>query len=174
MEVKKFKEAKAQFERGLNVLKAYPKGNYLFGKAALAMKEYPVALKAAADERKLYPNLVESYILAGEVYTETQDFKKCALELQEAIRILPKGTNNYIKLAQCLAWSDSLEAAESMITIATSQDSGIADIYKVQGYIFEKQGQSQEAAQAYEKYITMAPMAVDKKLIEDRIKQLER
>ncbi len=166
------KDAMTQFQRGVNINKVYPKGYYQLGKAALAMKDYNIAIQAANEEKKNNPSLADAYILAGEVYKETREFAKCGAEYQNAVRLRPKGAENYVKLAQCQIWAGNLEIAENMLAIAKDQENGYAEIYKFQGAIFEKKGEKQESCLAYQNYVFLAPNASDRKEIDEKIDRL--
>ncbi len=172
MDAGRAREALNQFQRGVNINKFYPKGYIMLGRAALALKEIPMALGAANQEKKNNPSLADAYILAGDVYKESHEFSKCGTEYQNAVRLRPKGADNYVKMAQCMIWAGNLEVAENMLAIAKDQENGFADIYKLQGAIFEKKGEKQEACQAYQNFSSLAPNAPDKKDIEDKISRL--
>jgi tetratricopeptide (TPR) repeat protein len=172
MEAGRYKEALSQFQRGVNINKVFPKGFFYVGKAALALKEFGLAIQAANEEKKNNPSLADAYILAGDVYKEMREYGKCATEYQSVIRLRPKGAESYVKLAQCHLWAGNLDIAENMLAIAADQENGYADIYKLQGSIFEKKNENPEAVAAYEKYLSLAPNAVDKNEINNRINSL--
>lgn len=169
MEMGKNSEAITQFKRALSVNKMYPRLNYFIGKAAFQSGNYELALSAAMEERKLNPNLADSYELAAEVYTAQKLFQKCAEEYQQAVRLRPQGAEIYVKLARCYRQGGSPDIAASMLNIAASQESGLPEIYREQGAIFEQKGDERAAVQAYNKYLALSPNAPDRQEIERKI-----
>lgn len=161
-----------QFERALVINKNYPKAYYYIGKAAFLKGDLQKALDAAIAERKANPNIVESYLLAAEVYMVMRKFTQCTAEYQQAIKIRPQGGDNYVKLAKCYRLSGSYDIAESMLDIAAEKESGYADIYKERGALYQIQGNKEAAYKSYEKYLALSPNAPDKYDIEALMNQL--
>lgn len=174
IDMNKFNEAKAQFERALKVNPYYPRGNYYVGKAAFLNMDYQTALKYCNAERQINPNLADSYILAAEVYSAVRDFAKCAGEYQQAVRLRPQGAEIYVKMARCYRQAGSPDIAENMLNIAVTQESGLPDIYKEQGAIYEGRGDARSAVRAYDKYLALSPNAPDRAEMEARINTLSR
>lgn len=161
-----------QFERALMINKNYPKAYFYIGKAAFLMGDLKKALEAAMAERRANPNLVDSYLLAAEVYWIKEKYPECTAEYQQAIKLRPQGGELYVKLARCHRKSGSLDVAQSMLDIAAEKESGYADIYKEQGALFQAQGDKAAAVKAYEKYLALSPNAVDKNVIESLMRDL--
>ncbi len=172
LEIEKYPEAVTQFKRAQTVNSLFPRLNYWMGRAFFQMGQYDQALKASAEERKINPNLADSYILAAEVYTATKQFQKCAAEYQLASKLRPQGAILYVQLARCYRQSGSPDIAESMLNIAASQESGMPEIYKEQGAIYQIKGDARASIQAYSKYLALSPNAPDKKQIEFQINQM--
>lgn len=169
LEKENYSEAVKQFQRAQKVNPLFPKISYFIGKAYYENGDFNFALTAALEERKVNPNLADSYLLAAEIYTTTKQYQKCAEEYQKAIKLRPQGAVLYVKLARCYRQSGSADVAESMLNIAASQESGLPDIYKEQGAIFETKGDMRAAMAAYNKYLALSPNAPDRKEIENRI-----
>ncbi len=172
LENDKYKDAINQFQRALKINPLYPRLNYYIGRAYFLNGDYNFALSSAQEERKANPNLAESYLLAAEVYTETKQFQKCAEEYQQAIKLRPQGAILYVKLARCYRQSGGLDIAESMLNIASNQESGNPEIYKEQGAIYETRGDIRSAVSAYNKYLALSPNAPDRRELEGRILRL--
>lgn len=172
LDSQKYSDAIVQFKRAAEVNPQYPRLYYYAGRAALAANEYSVAIQYAEQERKFNPNLADSYILAAEVYTETKQFQKCAEEYQKAIKLRPQGAMIYVKLARCYRQGGSADIAESMLNIAASQESGLPEIYREQGAIFEIKGDKAAAITAYEKYLALSPNAPDRQQIQSLVQSL--
>jgi len=169
IDIGKHSDAITQLKRAQIVNPLYPRLNYYMGRAYYLNGDYDQALKASLDERKLNPNLADSYILAAEIYASTKQFQKCATEYQQAIKLRPQGADLYVKVARCYRQSGSADIAESMLGIAASQESGLPEIYKEQGAVYETKGDIRAAVQAYNKYLTLSPNAPDRREIEARI-----
>ena len=63
----------------------------------------------------------------------------------------------------------SADIAKSMLNIAASQESGLPEIYREQGAIYEIEGDIRAAVQAYNKYLALSPNAPDRREIEGKI-----
>jgi len=155
-----------QFERALVINKNYPKAYYYIGKAAFLKGDLQKALDAALAERRANPNIVESYLLAAEIYMETRKYNQCTVEYQQAIKVRPQGADNYVRLARCYRLSGSYDIAQSMLDIAAEKESGYAEIYKERGALYQIQGDKDAAFKSYEKYLALSPNAPDKNEIE--------
>jgi tetratricopeptide (TPR) repeat protein len=169
IDTSKYSDAVIQLQRAKSINPLFPRLNYFIGQAYFENGEYEKALVASGDERKVNPNIADSYILAAEIYAATRQFQKCAGEYQHAIKLRPQGADLYVKVARCYRQAGSADIAESMVNIAASQESGLPDIYKEQGAIFEVKGDPSAAAQAYSKYLALSPNAPDRKEIEAKI-----
>ncbi len=167
-------EARLQFTRVLTINKLYPRVQYQLGRAALMLNDPKEALAATEREKLANPNLADAYLLAAEAHTLLQQYSSCASEYQKAIKLRPQQATIYIRLAQCYRKRGDLEAAAAMLNVAASQESGIPDIYKEQGAIFESKGDLVRAIAAYQQYFVLNPEAADRQLIEDRISALQR
>jgi tetratricopeptide (TPR) repeat protein len=169
MDLGKYAAAVTQFSRAATINPLFPKLHYNIGRAFYLNGEYEKALQSAMEERKINPNLADSYILAAEVYSANKLFQKCAGEYQQAVKLRPQGADIYVKMARCYRQAGSPDIAENMLNIAASQESGLPDIYKEQGAIYEQRGDKRAAVQAYNKYLTLSPNAPDRHEIESRI-----
>ena len=174
IDMNRFKEAMTQFQRGLKINPLYPRANYFMGKSAFFNGDYQTALKYCEEERRINPNLADSYILAAEVYAAMKDFGKCAGEYQFAVKLRPQGAEIYVKMARCYRQAGSPDIAESMLSIASTQESGLPDIYKEQGAIYEARGDVRSALAAYNKYLALSPNAPDRDVMENKIRDLAK
>ncbi len=174
LEAGKYVDGIKQFKRAVLINPNYPKLNYYIGKAALLSGDSQTALSSAMEERKINPNIADSYILAAEVYDLNKDFTKCAQEYQQATKLRPQGADLFVKMARCYRQSGSPDVAESMLNIAASKESGNPEIFKEQGAIFEQRGDQRAAAEAYAKYLALSPNARDREEVQGRINSLGR
>ncbi|WP_373998627.1 tetratricopeptide repeat protein [Bdellovibrio bacteriovorus] len=172
LETSRFEEAIQQFKRVQRLNPNYPRTHYYIGKAAFSSGDFTTALEASKSEKKLNPNVADSYILAAEVYTARKQFAECAAEYSQAMKLRPQGADIYVKSATCYRQSGSLEVAEDMLALASSRESGFAEIYREQGAIYELKGDARSAAQAYNKYLGLSPNAPDRVEIENKLSRL--
>jgi tetratricopeptide (TPR) repeat protein len=174
IDIRKYSDAIVQLKRALTVNPLYPRLHHYIGQAYYQNGDYEHALSSALEERKINPNLADSYILAADIYAASKQFQKCAGEYQQAIKLRPQGASLYVKVARCYRQSGSPDVAKSMLNIAASQESGMADIYKEMGAVYETEGDFRAAIQAYNKYLTLSPNAPDRAEIEARILKLSQ
>jgi tetratricopeptide (TPR) repeat protein len=174
LELKKPQEASVQFQRVLTINKLYPLVYYQLGRAALQMNDPRTALSFTEQEKRANPNLADAYLLAAEAHTLMQQYSNCATEYQKAIKLRPQQAFIYVKLAQCYRKAGSLDVAMNMLAVAATKESGLADIYKEQGAIYELKGDSAHAIEAYNQYFVLDPDAPDRAQIQERISTLQR
>jgi tetratricopeptide (TPR) repeat protein len=77
-------------------------------------------------------------------------------------------------MARCYRQAGNPDVASSMLSIAASQESGLPEIYKEQGAIFEELGDKAAAIASYDKYLSLSPNAPDRAEIDQRINSLSR
>lgn len=174
LDLKKPQEAALQFQRVLTINKFYPLVHYQLGRAALMMNDPKSALTFTEAEKKANPNLADAYLLAAEAHSLMQQYSSCATEYQKAIKLRPQQAYIYVKLAQCYRKAGTLDAASAMLNVAANKESGLADIYKEQGAIYELRGDIVHAIEAYNQYFVLDPDAPDRAQIEERISALQR
>jgi tetratricopeptide (TPR) repeat protein len=174
MDMAKYPEAITQLKRAQQINPLFPRLNYFMGRAFFQSGLYEQALAAAGEERKINPNIADSYTLAAEIYASTKQFQKCAAEYQQAIKLRPQGAELYVKVARCYRQSGSPDIAKSMLNIASSQESGLPEIYKELGAVYETEGDIRAAVESYNKYLALSPNAPDRKEIEARIVSISR
>jgi tetratricopeptide (TPR) repeat protein len=174
LDLKKPQEASVQFSRVLTINKLYPLVHYQLGRAALLLNDPKSALTFTEAEKKANPNLADAYLLAAEAQSLLQQYSMCATEYQKAIKLRPQQANIYVRLAQCYRKAGNLDAAIAMLNVASTRESGMADIYKEQGAIYELKGDVVHAIESYNQYFSLDPDAPDRSQIEDRISTLQR
>lgn len=157
------------FERIARINPQFPRTNYWIGKLLLKKGDYKKAWEYANREKKINPNLSDAFYLSGEIYMAQNNFTQATNEFRKAIQLRPQDVSLYIILARAYRLSGQLDVATSMIKIAATKESGNPEIYKEQGAIFEKRGQSDEAVLSYNRYLELKPNAPDKEQIEQRI-----
>lgn len=168
-----YSKAKKQFGKVLKTNSRYPRAHFFIGQAMLQMRDYKGAIEQAQLERRMNPNLSDSYLLSAEAYYRMKKYSQCAREYQQAIRIEKLGAGSYIRMSRCYRMAGNLEIAVQMLNRAASIESGLPEIYKEQGALFETQGEVDAAIRAYEKYLALDPAAKDRGVIERRIMELQ-
>lgn len=161
-------EAQVQLQRVIRINKLFPLVHYNLGRAAFMTGDLANALKEAKEERGINPNLAEPYLLAAEVYTAQQQFSLCVTEYQKAVKLRPQSASIYLKMAICYRKGDQLDVAINMLNQAAVHESGLPDIYRELGTIYETKGEVVEAAKAYNQYFVLNPNAPDRASIEKR------
>ncbi len=173
LDIKKPTEATVQFNRVLVINKLYPLVHYQLGRAGLLMSDPQKALTETDLEKRANPNMADAYLLAAEAHAILQQYSNCASEYQQAIKLRQQPAATYVKVSQCYRKKGDLDAAAAMLNVAATKESGLADIYKEQGAIFELKGDIQRAVDAYRQYFVLDPDAPDRMQIEGRISALQ-
>ncbi len=171
------REAKAKILQAIAKLKVvkeinpgFPRVSYFLAKSFMELGDFQQALDLIKEEKTKNPNLADPYLLAAEVFYRKEQYKECAAEYSMAIKMRPSSAGLYVKASTCYRNSDALDIAEDMLTIAQQKESGYPEIYREQGFIFEKKGLSREAHDSFERYLDLAPNAPDRAMIEMKIK----
>ncbi len=172
-------EVKAKIEQALAKLVLakkinpdFPKVSLLMARCYFDLNDYQNALVLIKEEKSRNPNVADSYILAAEIFYRKSQFKECAAEYSSAIKLRPAIAELYVKSAICYRYSDSIDIAEDMLAIALQKESGYPEIYREQAYIFEKKNNKSGAILSFEKYLTLSPNAVDREIVEAKIREL--
>ena len=174
LDLKKPTEAGVQFNRVLMINKLYPLVHYQLGRVALLLNDPREALNQTELEKRANPNMADAYLLAAEAHTTLQQYSNCVSEYQQSIKLRPQNAPIYIKVSQCYRKKGDLDAAAAMLNVAATKESGLAEIYKEQGAIFELKGDVNRAIDAYRQYFVLDPDAPDRMQIEGRISALQR
>jgi len=172
METNRFEEAYQQFQRVLKINPRYPRTNYYIARTSFLSGNLSEALDQVNQEKKLYPTLSDSYILAAEIHTARLKYSDCAAEYSKAMKLSFQGADIYVKAARCYRLSGSLDIAEDMLALAKDRESGYAEIFREQGAIFQSRGSNAEALRAYETYLELSPNAPDKTEIESQMSRI--
>ena len=162
-----------QFEKVIDVNKKYPLAHYYAGQALLEMKQSDRALEMAMAERKLNPDISESYTLAAESYYQQKQYFLCTQEYQQAIAKGLDTSDTYIKLARCQRLSGQLDAALSMLSQASQREDGNPNIYKELGALYHMMGDYIKAIESYKRYLQLDPQAKDKSFIKGQIYKIQ-
>lgn len=150
----------------------FPKVSFTMARCYLELGDMDKALEMIADEKKRNPSIADSYILAAEIYYRRAQFKECAAENSQAIKLRPSSAELFVKASVCYRNSDALDIAEDMLEMAREKESGYAEIYREMGYISEKKGLKREAVTNFEKYLVLSPNALDRDEVNKEITRL--
>lgn len=168
----KTEQALAKLELVKKINPEFPKVSFLMAKCYLELNDYAKALEMAREEKARNPMIADSYILMAEIFNRKSQFKECAAEYSTAIKLRPHNAELYVKAAACYRNSDAIDIAEDMLGIALQKESGYAEIYREQAYIFEKKNNRGAAVLSFEKYLMLSPNALDREIVEAKIKEL--
>jgi len=172
-EVGKFADAATQFDRVLKINSRYPRAHVQLGRTSLRLGNAKRALDEAMQEKAVNPELADGYLLAAEAYYELRQYSNCAAEYQRAVSKRAQGAIVLIRMARCYRLSGALESAQSLLRQAQAQESGIPDLYKEQGAIFQVKDMADEALTAYDTYLKLAPNAKDRPEVEANIRRIQ-
>lgn len=172
LDLAKYDEALQQFQRVLKINVNYPRTYYFLAKTSFASGNLSEAADQVNQEKKLYPRLPDSYVLSAEIHAARQKYSDCSSEYSKAIGLGLQTAEVYVKAARCYRLSGSLDLAEDMLTLAKERESGYADIFREQGFIFQSRGKNIEAIKAYEMYLELSPNATDRNDIKAQMSKL--
>lgn len=161
--------ALSKFKTVRNINPNYPLISYSIARAMLELGQFSEAVEMIKEEKNKNPNLAEPYLLAAEVYDRKSQFKECAAEYSYAIKLRSTSADLYVKAASCYRKSDALDIAQDMLDIAKQHESGFPNIYREQGFIFEKRGLPRQAKDAFNLYLELSPNALDRSEIENKV-----
>ncbi len=166
------KEAKKSFLIVIEINKLYPKINLYLAEILSLKNNFKNALEYLEKEKRLNPYLVDSYLLAADIYFKTKKYTFCAREYQQAISLAPQSSEIYIKVAICYRISGKIQIAVQMIEQAKKLDPGNFHIYKEMGAIYQVLGERRKAVEAYKAYLSLNPGAKEKNQINIYIRKL--
>ncbi len=166
------KNAFNKFKMVKDLNQNYPLISFYMAKCFFSLGEFDKAIELINEEKKRNPKIAEPWILASQVYEAKKQFKECAAELSQSIKIRPSATELYVRAANCYRESEDIDLAQDMLDIAKERESGFAPIYKEYGYISEIRGLKAEAVRNFQLYLSLSPNAADKKAIENKITML--
>lgn len=172
MEKGQIDQAQIQFERVLGLNSKYPKANFFIGRIMIIKGNYSEAEKYAEIEKKMYPQLIDPYLLIAEIKYVSKNYAECAGEYARATNFGSQPAAVYVKAARCYRLSGQLDMAQGFLDIAAEKESGYEEIYKEQGAIFESRGDTVSAIRSYCKYAELSPNSRDKDLIKSQIQTL--
>jgi tetratricopeptide (TPR) repeat protein len=161
--------ALSKFKAVKNINPNYPLISYSVAKALLELGQFPEAIEMIKEEKTKNPSLAEPYLLAAEVFDRKGQFKECAAEYSFAIKLRSNSADLYVKAATCYRKSDAIDIAQDMLDIAKQHESGFPNIYREQGFVFEKKGQLKQAKDAFSLYLELSPNAIDRTEIESKV-----
>lgn len=169
LERKKYKKAIKKLFSILNINKNYPLINFYIGKIYYLNSNFKLAKKHLKLEKINNPNLADPSIVLAEIYLSKKKYLSCIQEYQIAVKIRGASANIYIKMAKCYRLKGSLDTAKIMLERARKIESGLPEIYKELGAIYESNGKIRLATQAYKQYFLLKPNAKDGPEIKKRL-----
>ena len=162
-----------QFQLVLRVNPNFPRAHYNLARAYFQSQITEKALTELDLEKKINPKLSDPYEFAGDIYLTTRKYSQAAREYQKASEIKDLGAGIYVKMSRAYRGQGAYDEALAMLRIAATRESGMADIYKEYGFIYDAKGMESEAVGSFKQYLRLEPNSPDKQLILDKINQLE-
>lgn len=166
--------AKERFESVLRSNPNYPKTYFQLARTAFLSGRYDDAMIYLKEEKKLYPQLADPYVLSAEIFSTQKMFSECAGEYSVALKLKSQGADIYVKAAECYRKAGSIDIAEDMLALAQERESGYAELWRELGQIYEIKGDLRAAVVSYKKYLGLSPNAKDYREVEGRIQMLAR
>lgn len=161
-----------KFEMVKKINPSYPRISYFLARCHFELGEFDKALEMIKDEKTKNPGIADPYLLAATVYNAKEQYKECAAEYSQGIKLRPTSADLYVRAAACYRKSDATDIALDMLEIARAKESGYAPLYREKGLIMEAQGDRKSARELLRLYIELSPNALDRKQIEDKISSL--
>ena len=168
------RKALSKFKTVKEINPNYPRVSYYLARCFFELGLFTEAIDSIKDEKVKNPNLADPYLLAAEIFEKKGQYKDCAAEYSQALKLRSNSADLFIKTASCYRKSESMDIAQDMVDMAVSRERGYPGIYKEQGYINEKMGKPKEAKKSFELYLELSPNALDRKEIQSKISELER
>ncbi len=172
LDLQKFDEAVRYFDRVSKINPHFPRTYFYVAKANFMAGQFQVSLNEIKKEKRVNPYISDSYLLEAEIHEALRQYNECANEYAQAIKLRAQPAAVYVSAARCYRLGGSVEVAEDMLAIASSRESGFADIYREQGAIFQTKGERNAAHKAYCMYLELSPNAPDRKTVEGRLAEL--
>lgn len=161
-----------KFEMVKRINPSFPRISYFLARCHFELGEFDKALEMIKEEKTKNPGIADPYLLAAAVYNAKEQFKECAAEYSQGVKLRPTSADLYVKAATCYRKSEALDIAMDMLEIARQKESGFAPLYREKAYILEAQGDAKQAKELLQLYIELSPNALDRKQIEDKISSL--
>lgn len=163
-----------KFEMVKRINPNYPRISYFLARCHFELGEFDNALEMIKEEKTKNPGIADPYILAATVYNAKKQYKECAAEYSQGIKLRPTSADLYVKAAACYRESEAMDIAVDMIEIAIQRESGFAPIYRELGNLLSQGATSASklcstAVDCWKLYIELSPNALDRKEIEDKI-----
>jgi YYY domain-containing protein len=138
-----------------------PDTHRALGQYYVGVKDYQKAAAELETVVKLSPNQVNAYHVLGDVY-EAMGENSLALDTyKKAEEIAPNEPAAWNKVGMALVERNQLEAALVQFQQATKISPTFVEAYYHQGEIYEKQGKSAQAVDAYRNCVSKAESASD-------------
>ncbi|MDZ4677356.1 MAG: tetratricopeptide repeat protein [Oligoflexia bacterium] len=173
LKAKRPADAEKQFKLVIQINPLFPRAYFNMARAHYDMGTGDLALKDLEQEKKMNPKLADPYEFSGDILLASRKYQLATKDYQKAAEIRPLGAAIYVKLAKAYRGQGSLDAALAMLRLASAKESGVAEIYKEQGAIFETKGMASEAVSSYKRYLQLDPSPPDKEAVLSKIRELE-
>lgn len=170
----KLAEAEANLRRSLEIDGNFACSYNALGVALQRQDRTPVARAAFDRARQLTPNWALPPLQIAQLLIGAGETTRALPYLEEAARLFPKATGiqwSLARLNRVLRRPDAFLAA-ARATIAA--DANYAPIYSELGLFHEANGNAAMAAEAYNKYLTLAPNLVDSNQVRERVQRLRK
>lgn len=151
---------------------------HLLQQATFLMNERRIPEAIWTYQEAIRPNPVAPvtapvYNNLGLAYNEMKEYSLATVCFQRAIRLQPQFALYYKNLVETYRLDGQLDTAKTTLQQAVEINPHHAEAWLMMGLIAEKQGQSQEALDAYETFITLAPGSALAQSVRQKLQQLK-
>jgi tetratricopeptide (TPR) repeat protein len=167
-----YKGALKQFDRVEERLKSYPRLQYYKSQLYMMTDNTKEALALANKEVKDNPDLIDGYILKGQILLKKEKFIESEKTFQQAQRLDGQNIEVLKGLAYIAFIKNQYDMALDLYKKAIKIDGSEAELHRLIGDVYRKIGQSQLARESYKLYLELDPNSSYKNKINTYLKRL--
>ncbi|MBC7909674.1 MAG: tetratricopeptide repeat protein [Pyrinomonadaceae bacterium] len=173
IQANELKKAVEYLNKTLAIHADFPLALNELGVLYLRLREPGKAVTPLASAVRLAPDDFDPRLNYGIALLSVGEFEKAEAELRQALRKNDGAATAHMYLGMTLLRLSRFDEAQIELLRATSLPGGdrLADAYKYLGGLYWKRGEYQQAADALEKYVKLAPKASDAEQIRGTIKE---
>ena len=154
-------------------LDTYPKLKYLYAKLNLYVNKVDIAKEMALTEVKENPNVVDGYLILGEISVREKDFVNARNYYVKAYQKDTKSVDAILGIAYVALQTNQYDLAVDQYRKALDLDKNNPNIYRLLGDAYRRIGQSQLAIPVYKQFLELSPNSKYKNKIETYIKTMQ-
>jgi tetratricopeptide (TPR) repeat protein len=169
----KYKLALKEFDKVEERLDNYPRLQYYKSQLYMLTDDYDSALKLVNKEIQDNPELIEGYILKGQILTRNKDFIPAEKVFKIAQRIDSKNVEVLKGLAFIGFKKNQYDLALDLYKKAIKIDGSRAELHRLIGDVYRKIGQTKMAIESYKLFLELTTNSRYKSTIENWVKKMQ-